>query len=87
MGTICILLGLILLVLATFGGFMLSHTIISNELYMSLLGMTAGGKVYAVVVGMCFGIGLLICLALVMSGLTYNRVNKNYELLKRISRH
>ena len=87
MGTICILLGLILLVLATCGGFLLSHAIISNELYMSLLGLTTGGKVYGIVVSVCFGIGLLICLALVMSGLTYNRVSKNYELLKRITRH
>ena len=87
MGTICILLGLILLVLATFGGFLVSHAIISNELYMSLLGLTSGGKVYAIVVGACAAIGLLICLALVMSGLTYNRVSKNYELLRRITRH
>ena len=86
MGTICILLGLILLVLSTFGGFLLSHAIISNELYMSLLGLGAGIKVYGVVVGVCFAIGLLICLALVMSGLTYNRVSKNYEILKRITR-
>ena len=87
MGTSCILLGLILLVMSTFGGFLLSHAIISNDLYMSLLGMGSGFKVYGAVVGACFAIGLLICLALVMSGLTYNRVSKNYELLRRITRH
>ena len=87
MGTICILLGLIVLVLATFGGFLLSHEIISNGLYMSLLGLTSGNKVYIIVVGACFVIGLLICLSLVMSGLIYNRVSKNYEILKRITRH
>ena len=86
MGTICILIGLILLVVATLGGFLISHAIISNDLYMSLLGMASGVKVYGVVVGACFAIGLLICLALVMSGLTYNRVSKNYEILKRITR-
>ena len=86
MGTICILLGLILLILATLGGFLLSNAIISNELYMSLLGLASGGKVYMMVVGANFLIGLLLCLAFVMSGLTYNRVSKNQELLKRIAR-
>ena len=86
MGTICILIGLIVLVAATFGGFLVSHAILSNDLYMSLLGLGAGLKVYGVVVGVCFVIGLLICLALVMSGLTYNRVSKNYEILKRVTR-
>ena len=87
MGTICILLGLILLVMSTFGGFLLSHSIISNELYMSLLGVGSANMVYAVVVGACFAVGLLICLSLVMNGLIYNRVSKNSERLKRISKH
>ena len=30
MGTICILLGLIVLVVATLGGFLISHAIVSN---------------------------------------------------------
>ena len=84
MGTICILLGLILLILATLGGFLISHAVISNELYMSLLGLSAGTKVYAVIVGACFGVGLLICLSLVMNGLIYNRVGKNYQQIKRL---
>ena len=87
MGTICILLGLILLVLATFGGFLLSHAIISNELYMSLLGLSSGNKVYIIVVGACFAIGLLICLGLVMNGLIYNRLGKSNEMLRRHLRH
>ena len=87
MGTICILLGLIVLVLATFGGFLLSHEIISNELYMSLLGLSSGNKVYIIVVGACFAIGLLICLGLVMNGLIYNRVNKSHAMLKHFMHH
>ena len=87
MGTICILLGLILLVISTFGGFLLSHSIISNELYMSLLGVGSANMVYAIVVGVCFAIGLLICLGLVMNGLIYNRVSKNQTMLKRIAKH
>lgn len=86
MGTICIFLGLILLVLATLGGFLISHAIVSNELYMSLLGMGAASSVYATVVGICFLIGLLICLSLVMNGLIYNRVSKNADSLKRLTR-
>ena len=86
MGTICIILGFVLLVLATLGGFVISHAIISKEFYMSLLGLRTVTKVYGAVVSACFVIGLLLCLAFVMSGLTYNRVNKNYDLLKRIKR-
>ena len=87
MGTICILLGLILLVLTTCGGFLIAHAVASNELYMSLLGMNATASVYGVAVGACFLIGLLICLSLVMNGLIYNRVCKNSEALKRLKRH
>ena len=87
MGTICILLGLILLVLATFGGFLLSHAVVSNQLYMSLLGMGSTSMVYGVIVGACFLIGLLICLSLVMNGLIYNRVSENGKKLKRITHH
>ena len=87
MGTICILLGLILLVLATFGGFLLSHAIVSNELYMSLLGLSSGSVVYGVVVGACFLVGLLICLSLVMSGLIYNRLSKQNDILKRLAKN
>ena len=87
MGTICILLGLIILVLATFGGFLLSHMVVSNQLYMSLLGVSSGGVVYAAVVGACFLIGLLICLSLVMNGLIYNSINKNHAMLRRLTKH
>ena len=86
MGTICILLGLILLVLATLGGFLISHAIVSNELYMSLLGLGAAPSVYVAIVGACFVIGLLICMSLVMNGLIYNRVSKNAETLRRLTR-
>ena len=86
MGTICILLGLIVLVLATCGGFLIGHAIASNELYMSLLALKGAASVYAITVGACFAVGLLICLGLVMNGLIYNRVSKNYEMLRRITK-
>ena len=87
MGTICIVLGLILLVLATGGGFMIAHMVASNNLYMTLLGTSSTGSVYIFVVGACFLIGLLICLGLVMNGLIYNRLGKNSETLKRLKRN
>ena len=87
MGTICILLGLILLVLATFGGFLLAHVVVSNELYMTLLGLGSAPMVYGVAVGACFLIGLLICLNLVMNGMIYNTVRKDHAMLKNLMRH
>lgn len=87
MGTICILLGLILLIAFTGVGFFVSNLIISNELYMSLLALQNVSTVYLAVVGLFAFVGLLICLSLVMNGLIYNRVLKNNEILRRITRH
>ena len=87
MGTICILLGLIILIAFTGVGFLASGAVLGNELYMSLLGVTDPTMVYVIVVGACAFIGLLICLSLVMSGLIYNRVCKNGAALKKITRH
>ena len=87
MGTICILLGLILLVLATLGGFLISHAIASSELIMSLMGMSSVSTVYAVTVSACFVVGLLICLSLVMNGLIYNRLSKQGKTLQRLTRN
>ena len=87
MGTICILLGLILLIAFTGVGVFASNLILSNELYMSLLAIQDATTVYLVVVGVCAFVGLLICLSLVMNGLIYNRVLKNNAILKRIARH
>ena len=87
MGTICILIGLIILIAFTGAGFLVSNMIISNQLYMSLLGLTNPSTLYVIVVGACAFIGLLICLSLVMNGLIYNRVCKNGAALKKINRH
>ena len=87
MGTICILLGLIILIAFTGVGFFASNLVLSNELYMSLLAITDNTSVYLVVVGLCAFVGLLICLSLVMNGLIYNRVLKNNAMLKRRTRH
>lgn len=87
MGTICILLGLIILIAFAGAGFLVSNAVVGNELYMSLLGLTDPTVLYVAVVGACAFIGLLICLSLVMNGLIYNRVCKNGSILKKVSRH
>ena len=84
MGTICILLGLIFLIVFTAAGFFASNAVISNQLYMSLLGLADPTLVYVAIVGVCAFVGLLICLSLVMNGLIFNRVCKNGQELKRM---
>ena len=91
MGTICILLGIIVLILATLGGFYGAHTIVvalnTNELYKTLLSIENPTSIYVAVVGACFVVGLLLCLGLVMNGLIYNRVSKSHNILKQLTRH
>lgn len=87
MGTICIMLGLILLIAFTGGGFYLSNAIIANTTYRSLLslGEVPNNTVYLIVVGICFLIGLLLCLNLAMHGLNSNKLNKLRAQIKRLS--
>ena len=88
MGTVCILIGIIVLALFFGGGFFIYNAILSNSTYASLMGLKdyPSSTVYIIVVSICFVIGLLICLNLVMHGLTYNRANKTYALLKKLSK-
>ncbi len=85
MGTICIFLGIIFLIAFTAGGVLLSNSILANSLYLSLLGMsdTPSSTLYLIVVGACFVVGFLICLNLVMHGLTYNKVCKIHAKMKK----
>lgn len=76
MGTICILLGLIILLFMTGAGFFVSNMVLANQLYMSLLALSNTTIVYVVIVGIFFLIGLLICMGLVMDGMIYNKLNK-----------
>ena len=86
MGTICILLGLIILILFVVAGFIASNAILGNITFMSLLAMNSNVQVYLVVVGLCAAIGLLICLNLVMHGMIYNKVAKMNAILKKASK-
>lgn len=86
MGTICILLGLIILILFVVAGFIASNAILGNITFMSLLAMNSSTQVYLIVVGLCAAIGLLICLNLVMHGMIYNKVAKMSAVLKKASK-
>ena len=76
MGTICILLGLIIFLGSIFlgcAGATALMTVIPN--IFTFLGLTTM-QAYIAIVGVCAFFGLLICLNLVMLGLTYNKVCK-----------
>lgn len=79
MGTICILLGLIIFLGSIFLGVIAANYLASmiTMLSGSLVGMNIGAtEVYIIVVGICAFSSLLVCLNLVMHGLTYNKVCK-----------
>jgi len=81
MGTICILLGLIILLCSLGLGCVGANYYLASPLSVTLQSLPSDpAVVYAIFVGICGFIGLLICLNLVMHGLTYNKVKK---LLRR----
>jgi len=86
MGTICILLGLIILILFVVAGFVAANAIQSSITIMSLLALKSTSMVYIASIGLCAAIGLLICLNLVMHGLTYNKVAKLNSSIKKITK-
>jgi len=88
MGIISILLGVIAFFLFTGVGAILANFLVDykNLLSMSLtsLATVPNGALIAVVVGVFAFIGLLICVSLVMHGLTYNKLTKIQNQLKRL---
>ena len=76
MGTICILLGVIILLGSAFLGLTLTRTYLTSTLPVSLAELPQGTTAYIVIIGVCVFIGLLICLNLVMHGLSYNKLKK-----------
>ena len=76
MGTICILLGVIILLGSAFLGLTLTHTYLTSTLPVSLAALPQGTTAYIVIIGVCVVIGLQICLNLVMHGLSYNKLKK-----------
>ena len=76
MGTICILLGVIILLGSAFLGLTLTRTYLTSTLPVSLATLPQGKTAYIVIIGVCVFIGLLICLNLAMHGLSYNKLKK-----------
>ena len=76
MGTICILLGVIILLGSAFLGLTFTRTYLTSTLPVSLAALPQGTTAYIVIIGVCVFIGLLICLNLVMHGLSYNKLKK-----------
>ena len=76
MGTICILLGVIILLGSAFLGLTLTRTYLTSTLPVSLAALPQGTTAYIVIIGVCVFIGLLICLNLVMHGLSDNKLKK-----------
>lgn len=76
MGTICILLGLIVFFGSILLGFVGANAFMDSQWSVSFTSLPTGTELYVICVGICGFIGLLICLNLVMHGLTYNKLNK-----------
>jgi len=86
MGTICILLGCIVfcvfVLVGCAGGIGLSNMICNTFVaYAQYKNVIIAGIIAAFAL-----IGLLICLSLVMHGLTYNKVCKTYKLMNAMQR-
>lgn len=76
MGTICILLGLIIFLGSIMLGFAGANAFMDSPMKTTFVALPSGPELYIIFVGICGFIGLLICLNLVMHGLTYNKICK-----------
>ena len=81
MGTICIFLGLILFIGSLIGGFACARVAVQAlptlQATFTALSLPQSASTYYIIFLAIFGfIGLLLCLNLVMHGLTYNKVVK-----------
>ena len=79
MGTICILLGLIILCVFVLVGWFGATAIV--DMYTKMFALQNEKMVVAMIIAIFVFIGFLICLSLVMHGLTYNKLNKIYRKL------
>lgn len=84
MGTICILLGLITLFLFPLvGGFAATS---ATSWIAQTFAMPNQNMIIAVVTAAFAFVGLLICISLVMHGVTYIKVNKLYKAIDRMNK-
>lgn len=82
MGTICILLGLIIFcVFALVGCFAATSFV---NMWEQMFALPNKDMVTALIIAVCVFIGFLICISLVMHGLTYNKVCKLSKEVKQL---
>lgn len=88
MGIISILLGIISFIVFTGAGAILGNELVSLKTTFSMsltsLASISNASIMVGVIGMFAFIGLLICVSLVMQGLTYNKVVKLQRKLRRL---
>lgn len=86
MGTVCIMLGIISIILFTGAGFFLAGQIanisLMGQTLLEMLKIQSSTPVYIGVTAVFFVIGLFIGLNLIMNGLTYNNTLKIKKLVK-----
>ena len=82
MGTICILLGPIILLGSAFLGFSLTRSYLETWA-KTFTTFPRGASAYLVIIGACVFVGLIICLNLVMHGLNYNKLKKLEQLSRK----
>ena len=90
MGVISILLGIIAFLGFTSAGALLANVLIDQKVKFSTtftaLANISNTSILAVVIGVFGVIGLLICVSMVVQGLTYNKVSKLYKMANRSKR-
>ena len=83
MGTICIFLGLIIFLCSIGLGCVAANYYLASPLLSTFAALPSEPlEVYLICAGVLGFIGLLICLNLVMHGMTYNKVQKIYKKLR-----
>ena len=87
MGVISILIGILTFLGMTGGGAILANALVASKdryaQYFTALSNISNTTLLVVTICVCGVIGLLICLNLVMHGLTYMKVSKIYKHYKR----
>lgn len=76
MGTICILFGLVIFLCSLGTGFAAARWFLNSMYYRAFESLPSSGEIIVIVVGAFAFVGLLLCLNLVMHGLTYNKLCK-----------
>ena len=87
MGVVCILLGIIAFLTFTTAGAVIAVQLVNYKASMSLmltsLSSISDASLYAIIIGLFTFIGLLVCVSMVVQGLTYNKIAKMQTMLRR----